>query len=175
MPVSDETLEFGCIFCRTGCELRIADDIESAHPEVCAFVPRRLRNRHLVSGNLQEAVILFPGYVFIAAPADYPAARLTENRHCYRLLHAENGRWQLRGADRNLVQMMYASHGIVGISRAYYEGSRIRIVDGFLRGREGEIIRVNRRAQTAQVQLRILDRTLLAWVGFELLEDMDRR
>jgi len=175
MPDSDEKLEFGCIFCRTGSELHVAEDIENSHPGICAFAPRRLRKRHMVCGNLQEAVILFPGYVFIAAPADYPAARLMENRHCYRLLHAEGGGWQLRGADRDLARMMYENHGIVGISQAYYEGGRIRIADGFLRGREGEIIRVNRRAQTAQVRLRILDRTLLAWVGFELLGNMDGR
>ena len=90
-----------------------------------------------------------------------------ERRDVYRLLRDSNGGWRLRGTDEAFARKLFEQHGVLDFSRAYYENDRIRIVDGILKDYEASILRVNRRAQTAQIRVDICGRETLIWLGFE--------
>ena len=80
------------------------------------------------------------------------------------------GCWQLRGADRTIAEKLFSVNGVIGLSKAYYVGDRLRVTEGFLKDYQGSIIRVNRRAGTAQIRIEFDGKMITAWVGFEMLD-----
>ena len=46
---------------------------------------------------------------------------------------------------KHLQKLLFDCGGCVGFSKAHYVGERISISEGFLKGREGDIVRVNRK------------------------------
>lgn len=73
----------------------------------------------------------------------------------------------MRGTDEAFARKLFEQHGVLDFSRGYYKNDRIRIVDGILKDYEASILRVNRRAQTAQIRVDICGRETLIWLGFE--------
>lgn len=160
----------GCVFCRTGAEEQVAREIERTHPEVEAIVPVKFYFRRILGQLKEERRTLFPGYVIFRADSDFYAYELTRIVDVYKLLLDSCGTWMLRGADRILLEKLFAYGGEVPFSKAFYEGDRIRIADGFLKEYEGDILRVNKRKRTVQVRLRLDLRDVLVWMGYELIE-----
>ena len=165
-----EQMAFGCAFCRSGRERAFADLMEIHFPEVEFFVPSKIRIRRSARGCDEEKVVLFPGYVFFRAPEDFNIARFHLTGDLYYVLYAEKLDWRLRGSDYALAKTFYESNGVIDLSQAWYEGDRIRIVDGFLKNYEGCITRVNHRAHTAEITLNLMGRKNRVWLGFELIE-----
>lgn len=161
--------EYGCLFCRTGKEQEVAKKLEFEFPGLKAVVPRKTRYRRSHGIAKEEEVILFPGYVFFECSSDKGLRDLTKNTDVYRILTDGKGSWFLLGTDRLIAQRMIEIEGKIGISQAYYVGGRIKIIDGFLKNYEGSIIRVNHRAKTAQIQVKLDGRIFTLWVGFELI------
>ena len=166
--VADES--YGCLFCRTGREKRIADEIEAEIVDIRVLFAQKLRRRRQGHISVEESVPLFPGYLFFRTGDELDARKLSRHMDVYKLLRDGQGVWQLRGEDLALAKELFRSDGVVGFSKAYYEGDRIRITDGPLKAYEGRIIRVNRRSQTAQIALGMDGREVTVWLGFELIE-----
>lgn len=173
MKISMETNSskaYGCLFCRSGAEKTIAEDINRRFEGITAVVPEKARYRRVGGTAYKEMTVLIPGYIFFQADEDFPVMRLLGRDTVYRVLSYEDYDWHLRGTDRLFAEKMFEYHGYIDFSKAYYEGDRIRIIDGFLGGQEAQITRVNRRAQTAQLRLQVQDKELSIWLGFELIE-----
>ena len=167
--VTENREEYGCLFCRARCEQRVVDDLAERIPQIKAIAPVKLRyhrNKHA-----DEREILFPGYVFIQADSDCSLFQQINHRYLYRVLCDAGHNWRLRGSDARIAQKLFEVNGVIDYSKAYYENDRIRIVDGFLKDYEGDIIRVDRHARTAQICVRLPDREVKVWLGFELLEE----
>ena len=81
------------------------------------------------------------------------------------------GIWQLSPSDEALVKRFYVSDGVIGLSKAYFEGNYIKPTNGILKDLEGYIIRVNRRKSKAQVRFQLGDKYVLTWLGFEEIEE----
>lgn len=165
---------YGCIFCRTGKEKNLTEAIERYDPTIRAIAVEKLRRRRMGHTFVREVVPVFPGYIFFRADAGYDVQKLSAQQDFYRLLRTPDGAWQLRGTDERFARMLFEQQGVLGFSRAYYENDRIRIVDGVLKNYEGRIIRVNRRAQTAQIALNVCSRPVTVWLGFELMNPCER-
>lgn len=170
MSVINEGMEYGCLFCRTGSEDAIVRKLQQRYPDAEIFAPSKVRHRRQAGRLEDELVVLFPGYVFFAASQQFDPRHMVDGYDVYRLLRYQDSGWQLMGADRALAQRFHSAGGVVGMSQAYFDGDRIRIVDGFMKDYEGQIMRVNRRAQTAQVVLSIAGRSMTVWLGYELME-----
>lgn len=164
-------MAYACIYCRTGGEEQLVRDLQMSRPEVTAMNPTKLRYRRVNGKPISEKVALFPGYIFLRLPGDYPTHRLKLSGLLYKLLRDSDNDWRLSGADRAFAEKLFDTDGVLGFSKAYYEGDRIRIVDGPLKALEGSIIRVNHRKRTAQVQLSIQGMDMSVWLGFELMEN----
>ena len=161
---------FGCLFCRTGREDSVQRSLCGKYPGLRTLAPEKIRYRRLGGRAYEERTRIFPGYVFfIARPEDNPISfrRVTD---VLRLLTYEDGNWQLHGDDARIARAMFENEGLIGPSKAYYEGDRIRIVSGFLKAYEGNITRVNRRARSAEIQVRFDEKIVTMWLSFELIE-----
>lgn len=161
---------YGCLFCRVGSESTVLNAIQQGATGISAMIPKKLRmNRHSSQAFVDE-VILFPGYVFFKCERDFDIRVFNLIPGLYKVLKNSDGEWELSGSDKDMVSSLFSSGGTIGFSKAYYEGNRIRIVEGALKGYESSIIRVNRRAKTAQVQLIFRGKTIHVWLGYELIE-----
>lgn len=159
---------YGCVFCRTGREIHLAEDIKRIYPQVEVIVPHKLRNRRQGGQKIEEKVILFPAYVFVRADEYFPLLKLSSIADVYRVLCDSDHNWYLTGKDEEICRTLFQFSGCVGFSKAHYEGDRIVVGDGFLKGREGDIVRVNRKAGTAQVKIILDGKIIYVWCGLEL-------
>ena len=164
--------EFGCVFCRTGQEEEVARRMEHDYPGLKAVVAMKKRFRRSQGVETEEKVILFPGYVFFQCSPDSNIREITKRDNVYKLLTDGGGNWKLLGADKVIASHFVTCGGVIGFSKAYYKGERIRIIDGFLKQYEGNIVRVNHRAKTAQVKVQLDGKCFSIWVGFEIINTL---
>ena len=173
---------YGCVFCQTGKEAALSGVIEETFPHIETLIPKKKRIRRVGRERFEESVILFPGYVFFRMEPDseaeksksaFPAEfkQIYRWSYTYRLLTNVDGDWRLTGADLNMAKKMFEEKGAICFSKAYFdEGNRIRVLEGFLKDYEGDIVRVDRRHCTAEVQVDFQGRKVSMWLGYELIE-----
>ena len=165
--------DYGCFFCRTGCENRVAKQIELSADGVEAIAPVKVRHRKCHGVITEEKVTLFPGYVFFRSSSEeFSPFVLQHKNDCYTLLTDTENDWRLYGDDLTIVRSMFDLNGVIGLSCAYFVGNRIRIKNGFLKDHEGSILKVNKYAQTVQVRIRLSSKEFLFWLGYELIDEI---
>ena len=57
-------MDYGCLFCRTGSENRVAEYINSRLDGAEAIAPQRLRRKTVQGQPIEDSVLLLPSYVF---------------------------------------------------------------------------------------------------------------
>lgn len=165
-----KTVEYGIVFCVTGKELGVAQRLEKKITGLNAISPVKLRYRRMGGVAHKEEAILFPGYVFIRATRYVKSMDILQDRDVLKLLYTESEgkEWHLSGRDRIIVETFFRINGVIGLSSAYFdERGRIRVTDGFLKQHDGQILRVNKRAKTAEICVEIGGRAFDLWLGFE--------
>lgn len=83
MPLCTEKKAYGVLFCRTGRERAIANELKKRFQEIDAMVPIKKRYWRHGGEAIEEWVVLFPGYVFFRVHQDYDAFTLTKPRVCF--------------------------------------------------------------------------------------------
>ena len=170
MNDTESKTEYGCFFCKTGYELLTAQEIEQLVPMSRSLVPMKLRYRRINGVLQEEKVILFPGYVFVQMPVNSELFELLRKRIILTILRDSDDDWRLKGTDRAFADELFRCNGVFGFSKAFYENDRIHVVEGPLANYNGQILRVNRRKQTAEVQMSCQGVIMRVWLGFELIE-----
>lgn len=165
----------GCLFCRSGAEDRIISELKISHPGINALSPKKIRIRRYGGMAVEEQVTLFPGYIFFNSTGDTEFRGILSKQDVYRLLTYPNGDWNLRGDDRAIAEMMFNHNGVIGLSKAFYEGDSVHIADGALKDLEGSIIKLNKRAKTAQVKIEFAGKNLILWLGYEIIDPVYKR
>ena len=165
--------QYGCVFCRTGREYDVVTHLSHIADNVNAVVPAKIRYRRSHGLATEERVVLFPGYVFFESSSDLNIREKIFQKDIYRILTNTDGDWRLQGIDKEVARQFISIGGTVALSKAYYDGDRIRIIDGFLKQYEGKIVRVNHRAKTAQIIVPLDGKQFSLWVGFEVITKCD--
>lgn len=161
---------YGCVFCMTGKEDIVAGNIEKNCPGVRATMVRQVKRRTVKGITSLVTQTVFPGYVFLEAePGNAHVFRIPGDG-AYKLLTTSDRTWQLYGSDERFVRWVFARNGLIPLSKAYREGDRVRVISGPLKDLEGYILRVDKRNRSGQVALMFHNRTVKAWLGFELVE-----
>ena len=163
---------FGCLFCITGKEQSIVDQIQTSCPDVRATAMRQLKYRTCKKVKTQEEAILLPSYVFFEAPSTMEPSVEFPRQNIIRILSTDDGMWQLQGEDERFVKWLFQYGGLLGFSQAYKENDRIRIISGPLKDMEGKIKQVDKRGKSGQVVLSFYGKEISVWLGFELIESI---
>lgn len=163
-------VSYGCIFCRTGNEKILTQKIEAENPQIVVLMAEKLRRRRMAQRYIEERVPLFPGYLFFCAQNSDEVLPLMRSADIYRVLRNSDGTWQLQGEDKTFARRLFAQNGVIGLSKAYFEGEKIRIIEGVLKEYEGRILRVNKRAQTVQISMDLCGQEVTTWLGFERVD-----
>ena len=164
--------KYGCLFCKTGGEVRLAEKIGNMYTGIEAIVPQKLRYYRYAGQRNEEKVLLFPSYIFIKTNETFALFSLSAIPDVYRILSCADGCWHLSGNDEAFAKVLFDCGGCVGFSKAHYVGERISISEGFLKGREGDIVRVNRKAGTAQVKVILDGKVFMVWCGLDFQDGL---
>lgn len=135
-------------------ELEVRDDLKALGYQ--AAVPREMTiERHGGVWRERER-LFFPGYVFIELRmTDTDYHRIHGVDHVLRIL----GQPTPLDADEALyIEMLSITDAPLNPSRGVLDGDRLRIVSGPLIGKEGWIIRLDKRQRRARVRVHILNR-----------------
>lgn len=163
----------GCIFCKTGSE-ESAVRLLNATPRMhFAFVPKKVEHHSEKGVKSTVKKVLFPGYVFFQAEKSWtPTLTMYHADYILRLLRSDNG-WQLQGDDEALVKWLMNHDGLLDMSKAYREGTRVVIKSGPLKELEGIITKVDRHNRNGQVTLDLFGRKTNVWLAFEVVEEIN--
>ncbi|MBQ9167305.1 MAG: KOW motif-containing protein [Oscillospiraceae bacterium] len=163
----------GCIFCKTGSEEAAARLLETTPRLKRAFVPKKVEHHSEKGVKSTVKKVLFPGYVFFQAEEGWtPTLAMYHADYILRLLRTDNG-WQLRGGDEELARWLLRHDGLLDLSKAYQEGTRVVIKSGPLKELEGVITKVDRHNRNGRVTLELFGRKTDVWLAFEMVEDKD--
>ena len=168
-------LQLGCVFCKTGQEEAAARLLNTTARMHHAFVPKKVEHRSEKGIRTTTQKVLFPGYVFFQAEPDWhPTLLLYRGDYILRIL-TKDGSWHLHGDDAHLVQWLMEHDGLLGMSKAYAEGTRVIIKSGPLKELEGIITKVDRHNRNGMVTLDLFGRRMSVWLPFELVESEEDR
>lgn len=162
----NESMAYGCLFCRSGSEERIIEELKNSFPAISCISPKRERVRR--QGE-KEIVTLFPGYIIFRTNIETDFQILTKKTDVYRLLRYPSGSWELRGSDLDIAMVLFEMGGIVGLSKARFEGNDVRIISGPLFKYRESIVDINKRSKTAIVEIVFQGKKVLVWLGFEIV------
>lgn len=175
-----KSISRGCFFCKNGKENDAVRHLKTLLPESRVIVPTRSRYRRVKDTAIEEKVILLPGYVFFelnegdSNNLQHVLRPLLRTDSVFKLLRYTDGNWQLRGYDDHFARILFEAGGNIGISQAYFDvGKRIRILSGFLKDYEGNIVRVNRKAKTVEVSVDLQGKKVSMRLGYELVEPVN--
>ena len=84
----------------------------------------------------------------------------------------KNDSWflEVRKEEIEQILMLADKKGIIDISKAFIENDRVRITDGPLKGREGIIIKTDKRKGRAKVKFSINEKLLSIDLGIEIIK-----
>ena len=163
---------YGCLFVTTGREREYAERLQRDVPGVCAFAACREKH-HTVKGVRNKVIeVMMPGYVFFQADAEIVPWQSFPREHLIRVLTIEKDVWQLVGEDERFVKWLMTYDGLLGFSKAYREGTKVRIASGPLKDLEGRIVKVDNRGRSGKVSLEFNGRQMVVWLGFDLIDPL---
>ena len=108
---------------------------------------------------------LLPGYVFFRIAPDTRIAPIEEIPSALRVLKYTDESWYLREFDLEFA-LFFFMNSEIEYSKAEFVDGHIHFIDGFLKGHDNNVIRLNKRMKTVEVKLDICEATI--WVGYDL-------
>lgn len=161
----------GCIFCKTGSEESAARLLNTTPRMQQAFVPKKVEHRSQNGVKSTVEKVIFPGYIFFLAEESWtPTLTMYHADYILRLLR-QDGSWHLKGEDEALARWLLKHDGLLDVSKAYQEGTRVVIKSGPLKELEGIITKVDRHNRNGQVTLNLFGRETSVWLAFELIKE----
>lgn len=119
---------------------------------------------------------VFPGYLFLEAENIDPET-FQEFRHIHyfsRFLKADENICPLPEEEAKKIYELAKYGRIIGRSKVIYnKEDRIVVIDGPMKGFEGQIVKVDRRKKRAKIRLSIHNNGFVIDLGFEVLESTD--
>ena len=117
---------------------------------------------------------IFPGYLFLEAE-EIDADTFQEFRHIHffnRFLRSDDRIAPLPQEEAKKIYELAKYGRVIGQSKVIYnEHDRIVVIEGPMKGLEGQIVKVDRRKKRAKVRLSLYNNAYLIDFGFELLEE----
>jgi transcriptional antiterminator NusG len=139
------------------------------------FPKRELRERKNKKTRLKLHPV-FSGYVFLETDEGDDVikykAGLEKTDGFFRFLHSNTNIAEITGRDLDIVsRFLKLKNATAGVSNVVFnESNRIVVIDGPLKGLEGNIVKVDRRKERAKIRLDLYEDSFLIDLSFHVLE-----
>ncbi len=159
-----------CLFCETEKCDAVARSAELFFP--CrAISPKQVQHTWSKGSMVDRYHDLLPGYVFLyfeTEKQEGPAFRRLNG--VIRCLSDTEKRYELTGDDEAFALALLKKDGVLGKTRVYQEGDRIRIAEGAFEGLESRILKVDHRHSRMQIEIPFNKQMIKTWVEYEIVE-----
>lgn len=163
--------QYGCVFCRTGQERFVAQALTAKYEGLETLVVTQVKHKSLKGIKSTEEHILLPGYVFFQVQGKAPPFYDIRNvQGVIGLLCYAFGEWRLADHDYRFARWIFEHGGVIGLSRAYHVGDKVRILSGPLKDYEGNLVKIDKRSRNGQVEIRFDGKVWKIWLAFELVD-----
>lgn len=156
-----------CLFCRTGIEKKLCDEIcrklEGVYPLIAVQEKHRVINKRYEI----DRRILLPGYLFLYSNETIDFTALLKVDHIYRILGDETSAHELQGSDRAFAEWLFRNDGLIGISKIQIRDGKIFIRSGPMKYFRKETIRIDKHTKNALIKMDFLGTTREMWLAFE--------
>ena len=160
-----------CLFCVTGGEGSIIKNLQRLGYN--ALSPIVLKWKPVGSKMKKSPSRLLPGYVFFEAEKEctpeWPNIRSIQK--VLRILQYDDGGRALRDSDNAFYQWLKSYSGVIDVSQAVQEGTKIRFVSGPLKDLNGTVVKVNKSRKQVAVNLGSDSAIRLVWCGIEYVQE----
>ena len=145
----------------TGNESDFINDLKRLEPELSKnysfiYLTRELTIRRQGKWR-KETLPLFASYIFVEAAGEIPALAVQKLKKIpgfYHFLNSNVDIVPLSGSDLSILQHFMGIGSKIGASLVKFdENDRIVVIEGPLKGLEGNIIKVDRRKQRAKIRI----------------------
>lgn len=160
-----------CLFCETEkCGFVAKYAMQTF--DCTAISPKQVQHTWEKGKPIDRVHDLLPGYVFIYQQ-DEPlkVSSLRSIQGVIRCLCDSDKRYELSGSDERFALMLLSNNGVIGKTKVYQEGQRIRICQGAYEGVETKILKVNRQKGRMQIEIPFANMSIKTWVEFEIVTD----
>ena len=160
-----------CLFCET-----VKCDLVARLLEICfpcrAISPKKVQHTWGKKGKKVDIVHdLLPGYVFLYFEEEKPSiSQFRMMNGVIKCLSDTDKHYELTGADETFALSLLQHDGVLGKTRVYQEGDRIRICAGVFDGMQTRILKVDRRNTRMQIEIPFAKQMIKTWVEYEIIE-----
>lgn len=160
-----------CLFCRTGAEYAICEEIRKRFPGVYPLAATQEKHR-IVKGHEEiDRHIFLPGYLFLYASEPLTFDSLLRMDDIYRILGDEENAHKLQGSDQSFAEWLLKNDGLIGISRISNKNGRISIRSGPMKYFAKKLVKLDKHTKNALVRMEFLGTVREMWLAFEFEDD----
>lgn len=160
-----------CLFCRTGVEKAICEEIRKRFSGVHPLAATQEKHR-IVNGHDEiDRRIFLPGYLFLYADEPIAFDVLLRMEDIYRILGDEGNAHELLGSDRSFAEWLLRNDGLIGISRISNRNGRIAIQSGPMKYFAKKLVKLDKHTKNALVRMDFLGAVREMWLAFEFEDD----
>lgn len=163
------------LFVKTGVENNILDKLANLKIDTLQYhVPKReLKIRQGGSYHI-EIKTMFPGYILVHGQLTIDSySRIKQINDVYTWIHDENGPLQISPKEIIILESLLDRQDVIRMSKVFYMGDKIIIMDGPLIGKEGIIRRVDKRNGRAKIALSMFGDERLIDISVDNISGMD--
>lgn len=138
--------------------------------------PRRKLTIRKNGVNKESLAPIFPGYLFLEAERLTPDIQwiLRRTTGFVRFLKSNQNIEPIAGTDKELLLHFLHFGEIVEKSNVWFDkNKKIRVLNGPMKGMEGQIVKVDRRKKRAKISLSLYKESFTIDFGFEILEKVE--
>ena len=161
-----------CLFCRTdktryiACEAR---DLTGCR----TLVPKRVQHTWSQGKMVNRIRDLFPGYLFLYSEELLEMSRVRQIPGVIRCLRSSDENYHLAGADDAFAGYILEARGIIGKTRVLEKDHRLELGPEAFGGAKVSILKVDRRAQRMQIEIRFARQMIRTWIEYEIVHEED--
>ena len=142
-----------CLFCRTGAEYRLCEEIRIRFPEIYPLAAAQEKHRIVNKHDEIDRRAFLPGYLFLYADDEIDFASLLRMDDIYKILGDEASAHELQGGDRSFAEWLYRNGGLIGISKIQNRNGKIRILSGPMKYFAKQLVKLDKHTRNALVRM----------------------
>lgn len=160
-----------CLFCRTGAEHGICEEIRKRFPGVYPLAATQEKHR-IVNGHEEiDRRIFLSGYLFLYTNELIAFDSLLRMDDVYRILGDEGNAHELQDGDRAFAEWLLRNDGLIGISRIANRNGRIAMRSGPMKYFSKRLVKLDKHTKNALVRTEFLGTVREMWLAFEFEDE----
>lgn len=151
-------------------EIDLCDELNTNYEHILVLP---IRKKSYQSKNGIKEVIEKPfvsNYVFVFLPKEEHIYNIKSNNILYKVLNKTIDEGRLFGSDLEYAELILKNNGVIDISKAIKEGTKIRILSGPLKELEAYIVSYDTRNKGVKVRIHIMDRDIETYLPYEYVD-----